>query len=99
MSKKIFLMLFSLMAILIVVQIFHVVKREARPPVMSPAVLKKIEIGQIPDDFEVVVTIDNNRYHLPGCKEIYGVTEKIEFRAARSKGVHPCPYCISKGSD
>lgn len=99
MAKKVFLVLFALMAILIVVQVFRTVKREAQPLVMSPSDLQKLESSHLTDESVVIITIGDNRYHRAGCEKIYGVTEKITLKAARSKGVHPCRYCIASGSN
>jgi len=46
---------------------------------------------------KVIATLNNNTYHLRGCSEINGSTEKMNYYAAVNKSVAPCTICIVDG--
>ncbi|MBT3231610.1 MAG: hypothetical protein HN356_02240 [Calditrichaeota bacterium] len=46
---------------------------------------------------KIIVTLNNQIYHIPGCLEIdayKGNTEKINYGKALGRGYMPCPLCI-----
>ena len=99
MAKKVFLVLLAVIAVIVVVQVFLWVEEKAKPLAPSPADLQELKSTQLTNESEIIVTMDNNRYHRPDCTKIYGVTETITLEEARSRGVHSCPICIATGSD
>ena len=46
---------------------------------------------------KVIVTLNNNTYHLRGCEAISGITEKTNYNTVIRKAVTPCTICISDG--
>ncbi len=96
MGKYLLWILLGIIAAVVFVLAFNYVREHARPMIYSPAELERMERGTLTDTSTVVVTLDDNRFHRPGCPEIYGVTERITYRAALSKGVRPCPVCVGE---
>ena len=56
--------------------------------------IENVELGP---KSKVIVTMNDNTYHLRGCGAIIGTTEKIIYNAALSKAVAPCSICIKDG--
>jgi len=72
-------------------------KGEMSPAVVSPDQLLRMETGGLNDNDLVVVTLDDNLYHLSGCSHISGSTNIMALRKARVSGVVLCPNCIHIG--
>ncbi len=56
-----------------------------------------VEISELMDMDMVIVTFDDNLYHVKGCPRVRGPSEKMILRAAVRSGAQPCPYCIIEG--
>ena len=96
MGKSLLWIIPGVIAVVIFVLAFNYVREKAKPLVMSPAELQQMETGALKADDMVVITMDDNLYHRPGCPKIRGVSERTSYETALRKEVHPCPYCVSE---
>ncbi len=79
--------------------VWGAVKKESRdmkPLVMSPEEFEQLETDELMDTDMVVITFNDNLYHVEGCPHIIGPHEKIILKAAVKSGAKPCPYCIDE---
>lgn len=94
MGKYLMWLLLAAIAVVVFLLVFNYVRREARPLIESPEELMQIEKGELTNVTEVIITLEDSRYHRKGCPEIGGATELTTVRVAEMNGVRPCPYCI-----
>jgi len=96
MGKFLLWIVLGILAVVVFVVVFDYVKKEARPLASSPAELERLETGKLSPSDIVVITMDDDHYHRPGCPGIRGTTEKVTLRNARDQGLKPCPECLGE---
>ena len=48
---------------------------------------------------KVIVTLNDNTGHIPGCVEITVPTETMRYGAAIGDGIKPCQVCINEDNE
>ncbi|MDP8240274.1 MAG: hypothetical protein P9X24_14385 [Candidatus Hatepunaea meridiana] len=87
-----------IIVIIVAAVIYNAVRKgDMSPAVVSPDQLLRMETGELNDNDLVVVTLEDNLYHLSGCSHISGHTDIMTFSKAREKGYVLCPNCIRIG--
>ncbi len=67
-----------------------------KPLVTSPEEFEQLGTDELMDMDMVIVTFNDNLYHVEGCPHIIGPHEKMIYKAAVKSGAKPCPYCIDE---
>ena len=101
MGKYLILIVLGIIGVVIIVLLMKCAKENFRPLAMSPEEIEQ-ELRQaireaLRDDDMVVVSMNNDMFHRPGCTKITGITEKITYEAALNRDLKPCPHCIGDG--
>ncbi|MBM3326271.1 MAG: hypothetical protein FJY65_04735 [Calditrichaeota bacterium] len=79
----------------VIVAVFNTVKKNVFTVAENPTGTGG-EMPVLTDESPVVITLEDGLYHLPNCKKISGVKEKVVYGAAKLRDVDPCPFCIGE---
>ena len=52
------------------------------------------QLGPQPDQ-QIIITLDDERYHHPKCDRILGETKMVPYRRIVNLFVDPCSYCFA----
>ena len=67
-------------------------KREA-----DKKIVQMVKTHEMSPSTRVLVSLEQRKFHMKGCTDIDGSTEKMKYSIALGKDYEPCDICIDEG--
>lgn len=96
MGKVTLWIILGILVIGLIIYAWKYSEKHGNPLSVDPSKMEKMDESEFLTDDQVLVTMEDYLYHLPGCKHIQGMTQRMTIDEAEEKGLTPCPYCLGE---